>query len=606
MTRAIINRFHAGFLVVIAVGIVSQARCQDAPVILVQPQTQSIPRGEDVKFTVSATGTAPLIYQWWFNGTNIVSATNSAVVVEKVQSNKLGDYRVVVTNALGAVTSSVANIILLPPPTCAPAPSGIISWWPADAFSNDIIGSNNVTVILPLIGSIFTTGKNAQGFAANGLPVQVPNSSSLNFRSNVDFSIEAWVKAFPPTTNFTKVPPDVTIAGKHVVPPGGAPGYVFSLRQGLLAFAMSSTPTTTNIPTFVSAGPDLRDSMFHHLAVTVNRGSTNGGVLYVDGQPVLVFDPTGQRGSLSNSSSLQIAGGGAGFPAISSGIGVVDELSIYGRALTAAEILAIRQAGAAGKCIPSPNILDQPKNTVGIVGIPASIHVSVAGYPAIHYQWLKNGTAPVGSNSAALTFSPVRLSDAGTYSVTVSNVGGVVVSTNAILKVDRPPIAVTITAATKQDNSLSIPTQKILALCSDPDGDPLAIYSGVNVSTNGGNVIVNSNEIVYTPPAGYIGSDSFYYSVIDPSGGSASGTVLVQVRSADQGSGNMLAPAPVSNGVLVTFVGIPGLVYTVQRGDSAVGPWSNIASVTVDSNGSGSFTDTNAPPVSAFYRTTFP
>jgi len=60
MTRAMLNRFLAGFLVVSAVALISQARCQDAPMILVQPQTQSIPRGEDVKFTVSAIGTAPL------------------------------------------------------------------------------------------------------------------------------------------------------------------------------------------------------------------------------------------------------------------------------------------------------------------------------------------------------------------------------------------------------------------------------------------------------------------------------------------------------------------------------------------------------------------
>jgi len=219
---------------------------------------------------------------------------------------------------------------------------------------------------------------------------------------------------------------------------------------------------------------------------------------------------------------------------------------------------------------------------------------------------MKNGTTPVGSDSAGLTFSPVHISDAGTYSVTISNIGGSVVSTSAVLSLDRPPIAATMTAATKQDQPLAIPAEKILALCSDPDGDPIALYPGVNVSTNGGNITVNSNGISYTPPAGYIGPDSFTYSVVDPSGGSGGGTVLVQVRPADGGSGNMLPPLPVSNGVLVTFLGIPARIYTVQRGDSASGPWSNIASVIVDPSGLGSFNDTNAPPTSAFYRTTYP
>jgi hypothetical protein len=580
-------------------------KCQELPVIVAQPQTQSIPQGEDVKFTVSAVGTQPLRYQWRFNATNIIAATNSALVIEKVQSANLGDYRVVITNALGVVTSAVANIILLPPPVCTPAPSGIISWWPANGFLDDIIGSNNIPVSFPLFGAIFTTGKIGQGFAVDN-NLEVPSSASLNFGSNADFSIEAWVKAFPPATNFPQTPLELVIANKHIVPPSGGPGYVFSLRQGLLAFGMSSTPTTTNIPTFVSPGPDLRDSMFHLLGVTVNRGATNGGVLYVDGQPVLVFNPTGQRGSLSNTSAFQIAGtGGTGFFG-SLGIGVVDELSIYGRALSSTEILAIRQAGAAGKCIPPPNILVQPTNTVGVVGGLALLRVSAAGYPALHFQWLKNGTTSVGSNSAGLTFSPVHISDAGTYSVTISNIGGSVVSASAVLSIDRPPVAATINAATKQDQSLAIPAEKILALCSDPDGDPLALYPGVNVSTNGGSIIVSSNGIVYTPPAGYIGPDSFTYAVVDPSGGSGSGTVLVQVRPADGASGNMLAPVPVSNGVLVTFLGIPGRVYTLQRGDSAGGPWSDIASVTVDASGLGSFNDTDAPPTSAFYRTTYP
>jgi hypothetical protein len=62
----------------------------------------------------------------------------------------------------------------------------------------------------------------------------------------------------------------------------------------------------------------------------------------------------------------------------------------------------------------------------------------------------------------------------------------------------------------------------------------------------------------------------------------------------------------IPGGYQVTFAGIPGRTYSLQRAPAVNGPWTTIASVTVGPNGIGTFADTNSPPVSAFYRTTYP
>jgi hypothetical protein len=79
------------------------------PSITTQPQSQTVAAGSNVSFTVAATGTAPLSYQWKKNGTNI--GTNGTVLVlQSVTTNQAGEYSVVITNNAGSVTSSIATL----------------------------------------------------------------------------------------------------------------------------------------------------------------------------------------------------------------------------------------------------------------------------------------------------------------------------------------------------------------------------------------------------------------------------------------------------------------------------------------------------------------
>ena len=86
----------------------------NAPAITAQPASQMVVPTSNATFSVTASGVAPLVYKWMFNGAGIGSATNSTVIIANVASANQGGYSVVITNAYGSVTSSVAYLTLLP------------------------------------------------------------------------------------------------------------------------------------------------------------------------------------------------------------------------------------------------------------------------------------------------------------------------------------------------------------------------------------------------------------------------------------------------------------------------------------------------------------
>jgi Lamin Tail Domain/Immunoglobulin domain/Domain of unknown function DUF11 len=80
------------------------------PAITSQPQNTNVIAGSNATFTVTASGTAPLSYQWRFNGTNISNATTNIYILTNVQLTGAGNYSVVVTNGVGATNSGNATL----------------------------------------------------------------------------------------------------------------------------------------------------------------------------------------------------------------------------------------------------------------------------------------------------------------------------------------------------------------------------------------------------------------------------------------------------------------------------------------------------------------
>ncbi|PWU19678.1 MAG: hypothetical protein C5B50_06100 [Verrucomicrobia bacterium] len=85
-----------------------------APSITGQPQSWVVPPGVDVSFSVVATGTLPLNYQWFRNGGPIMSATTTSFSVANVQSTNSGTYSVTAINAYGTANSYGATLAVAP------------------------------------------------------------------------------------------------------------------------------------------------------------------------------------------------------------------------------------------------------------------------------------------------------------------------------------------------------------------------------------------------------------------------------------------------------------------------------------------------------------
>ncbi len=85
------------------------------PTIVTSPASQTVGLGDSLLLGVSATGSRPFAYQWRFNGSPIVNATNSTFVIATVSNGNSGNYDVIVSNTAGAPTSGVAvvNVVFL-------------------------------------------------------------------------------------------------------------------------------------------------------------------------------------------------------------------------------------------------------------------------------------------------------------------------------------------------------------------------------------------------------------------------------------------------------------------------------------------------------------
>jgi hypothetical protein len=109
------GRYHA--IVFNAAGSASSASAQLTVLIpaIIQQQPQSIATnaGRTVTFSVSAVGTGLSRYQWRFNGTNILNATSSSLVLTNVQPINEGVYTVVITDNVGDIASAPARLTVL-------------------------------------------------------------------------------------------------------------------------------------------------------------------------------------------------------------------------------------------------------------------------------------------------------------------------------------------------------------------------------------------------------------------------------------------------------------------------------------------------------------
>lgn len=107
-----------------------RAVSSQAPSITAQPTNRTVAVGQTATFSVSATGSQPLSYQWQRGTTNISGATGASYALVAGAGDNAATFRVVVTNAFGTVTSNSATLTVssnaAPVATINAPPSGTL------------------------------------------------------------------------------------------------------------------------------------------------------------------------------------------------------------------------------------------------------------------------------------------------------------------------------------------------------------------------------------------------------------------------------------------------------------------------------------------------
>jgi hypothetical protein len=393
--------------------------------------------GDRFTFAALAMGTPPLTFEW-FKGENPVPGTNSSfLTLSNLAVADSGDYTVRVTNADGSVTSQIATLTVLPDP--APdVQNGLVSYWPMDLIEVDEFGApitrdlyshNDMRLIT---AGFFDQAQGAFGDAImfNGIEQYGVRSGGFPIYNNTALTVSIWVKAGPQ---------------------GDRRFFCESTTNGnsnpLFAFGSHATATDPRIRVFirnntggqlvdrVSTRPVL-DSNWHHVVWVENNGAAK---LYIDGQ----LDETDfnyTRGPLTIDQTAVAAivrQAVGGFFA-----GALDELALWGRALTFTEIQQIHTSGVPAPTMPIPPEITQQPASQSILTpskVPVTFSFTATGTSPLAIQWRKGGTPLDDQTNFTLVITNVMLSDAGDYDVIVSNSAGSVTSLVATLTVTLRP-----------------------------------------------------------------------------------------------------------------------------------------------------------------------
>ncbi|HAV61912.1 MAG TPA: hypothetical protein DCY13_06065, partial [Verrucomicrobiales bacterium] len=278
-------------------------------------------------------------------------------------------------------------------------------------------------------------------------------------------------------------------------------------------------------------------------------------------------------------------------------------------AASIARLALVTQPGGAGAGAPfgqQPVIETQDAfGNSSTVGLAASLMVSVT---------LTSGTGPLQGTTAldigtaagagTVSFANLRLDPAGTKQLTFS-AAGLTDAVSATFTVDNElPVAGLAEFQRPRNVPIKLLIANLLTNATDLNGDALTLVSVSATSTNGAAIHRNSTFVLYSvPPDGNV-TDRFSYTVSDGVG-STVGEVEITVAADPTGTNfNVVACALVAGKPTMTFAGVPGHSYVVQRTQDLTGTpvWTDLWTTNAPAAGLFHFVDDNPPAGDLFYR----
>jgi hypothetical protein len=260
-----------------------------APSITTQPASQTVTAGQTASFSVAATGTAPMNYQWNKNGTAISGATSSSYTTPATTSSDNGaQFTAVVSNPAGSMTSNAATLTVNAATYLLSASPTSLSFGNVNTSASSTLpvtlqNSGNSNVAISNI-SVSGAGFNASGVSA-GTTLAPGQTATLNvsFAPAATGSVTGGVAV---TSNATNSPTTISLTGNGV-----QPTFPVWVSSGLVRVGQTDAPGNTS-----------------SISLSGARGET------VDTQ-VIVQAPAGGLTNVNVSASALTGPGGASIPA---------------------------------------------------------------------------------------------------------------------------------------------------------------------------------------------------------------------------------------------------------------------------------------------------
>ena len=401
-----------------------------APTITVQPSSQTVTAGQTAIFTVIATGTAPLSYQWKKNGASISGATGSSYRTPATTTNDSGStFSVVVSNSAGTVTSSVATLTVNAAPvaptiTTQPMNQTVTAGQTA-TFTVTVTGTaplsyqwyRNGAAVAGATSASYTTGPTTSSDNGAQFTVMVANTAGTATSSPATLTINA----APVAPAITTQPTSQTVtAGQtatfSVAATGTAPLRYQWYRNGVAISGALSPSYTTGTATSSDNGAQFTVVVSN----TAGTATSSAAILTINLPPaqITATPSSASFGNVvvgtSNSQTITLANSGGTSATISQAI-----VAGTGFSTTLAVPVTIAAGGnTTSNAVFAPTVAGAVTGSVSLVsnapGSPLVIPLSGTGVAA---------TFLLGTNPTSLSFGNVQVGISSALSTTLTNKG---------------------------------------------------------------------------------------------------------------------------------------------------------------------------------------
>jgi hypothetical protein len=322
------------------------------PSIVMEPQAATRLQGASATFTVQASGSEPLHYQWKSNSVPIAGATSAGLTLANIQPSFGASYSVSITNTAGATNSQAASLTVLAVAPGSYAASVVtaqpMAFWRLDETNGetayDLVGGHDGTydpgIVLDQPGAILGDSDPSVNFPS-WAGVQIPWSAALNPAGA--FTVECWAKTDELGAGSTRT---IFSSRNREISSQWHFGY-YLCANSTDQWQFNTGQKTSGVNGLASG---TADTNWHHV-VAVYDNSTETKYLYVDGQlaasttvPANTFGPNVGAGPGNDDPPPTNEGIGTTVAEDRySGQGVyfygnLDEVAVYNYALTAAQV----------------------------------------------------------------------------------------------------------------------------------------------------------------------------------------------------------------------------------------------------------------------------